>query len=175
MPGPRVRTGDSFEDVGVGLYQYLSTGGDGSGVVDAVGNYAAAATEFYIQDTTRYLLIERMIVYVEDVGSMDSGDYGNGITLTNGVKLEVREDNDAVVRDMMAGLPVMHNTDWQGKCHDLILSSWGLGNEAYSVRWTFGKSKKSLILAPGQKLSITLEDNFTGLEHHLFQVQGKYL
>ncbi len=174
MPGPRIRTGDSFEDVGVGLYQYLSTNGDGTGTDDAVGNYTTP-TEFYIQDTTQYLLLERMIVYVEDFGRMDSGAYGNAITLTNGIRLEVQESDGTLVRDLMATRPIEHNTDWQGKCHDLTPSGWGSGNEAYSVRWTFGKSKKSLILAPGQKLVLILEDNFTGLEHHLFQIQGKYL
>ena len=172
MPGPRRRTGYSFEDVGSGLYQYLSSNGDGTGTVELTGNYSAAAAEFYIQDANRYLRLERMIVYVEDSGSIDSGVYGNGINLTNGIKLEYRESDDTLIHDIMGGLPVFTNAEWQGKCHDITLSTWGSGNQGYSVRWTFAKSGNPIILAPGQKLSLILEDNFTGLEKHRFQVQG---
>ncbi len=174
MPGPRIRTGKSSEDVGHGFYRYLDTDGDGGGTVSAIGNYATA-TQFYIQDTTRYLAIERMIVYVEDAGSMDSGQYGNGITLTNGIELQILESDDSLIYDVMAGNPVTKNMHWQGKCHDLTMSSWGSGNTGYSVRWTFSKSGKPIILAPGQKLAIILEDNYTGLIDHRFQVQGYYL
>ncbi len=174
MPGPRVRTGKSFEDVGSGFYQYLSTDGAGGGTTNADGNYATP-TQFYIQDTGRYLAIERLILYVEDVGSMDSGQYGNGLTPSNGIRLEILEPDDTLVHDVMAGNPVTKNLHWQGKCHDLTMSSWGSGNTGYSVRWTFAKAGKPIILAPGQKLAAILEDNYTGLVEHRFQVQGHYL
>lgn len=169
--------GQKSRNAGTGVYQYLDSNGDGSGTINLVGNYASAAAEFYYTNPNHTVQIERMIVMVEDTGNMSGDYYGSTASaLTNGIKLQVRDNNGNILTDIMAGAPILTNNDWQGKCHDLILPIWAAaGNKNYSVRWTFSKSGKPIVLAPDWRLSLILNDDLTGLVKHRYQVQGKLL
>ena len=156
------------------IAQYLDTNGDGTGTQSAVGNYASAAEIFYIQPPagTVYRL-SRMLPFVEDVGSFDSGSYGNGITLTNGIVVRIQNDSGTLV-DLTAGLPIQLNTHWARQCYDMTISTFGQGNEYLHARWTFSKSGQYIRLDGdnNERLEMVFNDSFTGLVSHYFMVQG---
>jgi len=159
------------------IYRHLDTNGDGSGVHDAIGDYTGTGpTDFYIQDTKRDIYLERMIVYIEDVGNFDSGKYGNGVVLTNGIQVLITDENDNVVQTLTdVAEPILTNAQWAEHCYDMALHDWGAGNDSASVRWTFRRDLGAPLHIPrGHKFKATLHDLFTGLEKHEFAVRGHY-
>ncbi len=156
------------------LFQYLDDVGDGSGVINLVGDHSGGATTFKIAPGPGEVFrLSRMIGYVEDGGSFDSGLYGNGITLTNGIQIE-HDHVDGTV-DMLAGLPILTTGGWAAQCHDVTPpNNFGSGNEFISIRWTFNKTGQYTRLDGdlGQELRMILHDDFSNLEAHRFQVQG---
>lgn len=155
------------------IYQHLSSNGDGTGTTNAVGDYSSSETTLYIAPAAdETFIINRMIVEVEDVGSFDSGGYGTGSALSNGITLNYRDANGIVAT--LTPTPITRNADWAGNCHDLTIHNFGTGNEFMTARWTFEKSGHPLVLwgSNGHSLEIVLNDDFTGLVLQKFTVQG---
>ena len=175
------------------VFQFLSSDPNevqSNGFINAKGNYSDAglgATDFCITAKPgEFLLLERMLVTVRDEGSFDSGFYGNSIVLTNGIRLlngfKDSENNIVETFDITEGLPIKTNPDWGAYCYDVTPSSYGQGDETLNVRWTFSKMGRPVILDGDAKYQdqtglrefacIRLNDDFTGLKGHYFQIQG---
>lgn len=158
-----------------GIYRFLDVNGDGTGTKEALGDYSGMAQEiFYIQppvNTT--FVLSRMIVQIEDNGGFDSGLYGNSITLTNGIVVRVSDDM-SVLTALTDTIPILTNSDWAAYCYDVALSEYGTGNNYAHVRWTFARSGQPLILRGNynERLEVVLNDDFSDLVGHRFQVQG---
>jgi len=159
------------------IYRYLDTNGDGTGTKSAIGNYSSSATSFMIKPPDNYIYyLQRMIVMIEDGGAVDSGAYGNNITLTNGIHIH-KSNDDGVILDFTDEFPIKTNADWGKLCYDVHNVNFGLGNEFVNVRWTFAKSGAPLKIDGnrGEKFEVILNDNFSGLVSHTFNVQGTIL
>lgn len=161
------------------LYRFLSDDGTTTGAKDATGNYSGAAEEFYVEPGPGEVFhIARLIVSIEDGAAFAVSEYGNmGVTLTNGVKVEVRSGSHAApttVLDLMDGLAVTSNGEWG--CHNFDVSNldWGAGNQMLLARWTFSATDGELRIDgdAGERLSVILEDDLSALIHHRFLVQG---
>ena len=159
-----------------GIFRLLDTVGNGTGDTEAIGDYSVVATSFKITDTTGWGSIERLIVMIEDTGSFDSGLYGNGLGLTNGIRVYVKNVSDEVLQELTS-FPILTNGDWAGHCHDFNHFNWGSGNEVASIRWTFSKSGQPALIKfdHGEYLEVLLNDDFSNLVKHRFTVQGKYV
>ena len=156
------------------IARYLDTNGDGTGTKTAIGEYQAGAEIFYIQPPTGQVYrLSRILPFVEDAGTFDSGSYGNGITLTNGITVRVQNDSGTIV-DLTDGLPVKLNTHWARLCYDLTISKFGTGNEYLHARWTFAKSGQMIRLVGdnNERLEVVLHDDFSDLVSQYFMVQG---
>lgn len=150
--------------------QLLSTNGDGSGDTNAVGNYVSA-TEFYISPAVNKTLeIHRLLVHLTDTGSLDANTYGNGVVLTNGIQISLT--NGTGTRFITTN-PITNNGDWGSQCYDSQALVFGQGDESLNARWTFTRAGVPLTLtSPSHRLSVILNDDFTGLNEHVFTVQG---
>ena len=159
------------------LFRFLDTVGNGSGTKDATGNYSDAgsgSTDFLIAPTgTQVFVLERMIVHIKDTSGIDADKYGNNITLTNGITVTYNDTSGEVV-DLLDGVNIFSNGDWARQCYDANLITWGSGNDIVSIRWTFSRAGIPLVLKgdEGDDLTVTLNDDFSGLLEHRFQVQG---
>jgi len=156
------------------LDRYLDTNGDGTGSKEATGNYAGGEEIFYLQPPAgEVYILERMLVYIEDNGSFDSGKYGNNITLSNGIEIFVNGDS-GVISDLTDGLPIITNAHWGRQCFDTALSTYGSGNQSLAIRWTFSKAGVPITLRGNQneRLEVVLNDNFSTLHDHAFLIQG---
>lgn len=153
-----------------------SANGDGTGTSDAIGDYSSTDLDLRVSpDDLDAFEIHRMIVSVEDVGSFDAGAYGNNITITNGIVVTAMQG--ATTLYTMTAFPILTNGDWASHCYDVKLSNFGQGNEIMALRWTFDKTGRPVVLdgSRAQFLNINLSDDFTGLVHHRFVVQGFYI
>ena len=159
------------------IARYLDTNGDGTGTKTAIGEYHDAgdgAEIFYIQPPAGSVYrLARMLPFVEDFGTFDSGSYGNGITLANGIAIRVQDDNGTIL-DLLDGLPIQINTHWARMCYDMSVSSFGVGNEYLHARWTFAKSGQMIRLVGdnNERLEVVLNDDFSDLVSQYFMVQG---
>lgn len=155
-------------------FRYLDTDGDGTGTKNAIGTHAAAAEEYYIAGpSSGRLTIERMIVYVKDGAAFSAEKYGGAAALTNGILVKVTTEGELV--DLTDGVPVKTNAGWSRLCHDVSFHTTGAGDDAMSVRWTFAKSGKPLVLKSAtDKLAVIINDDVDVLTEHYFMVQGYY-
>jgi len=156
------------------IYRYLDTNGDGTGTKDAIGNYSAAAADFFIAPPAgqRYYLARLLVVIEDGAAGFDTGDYG-AITsgLTNGIVAKwVRS---GTTHDLTDGVPVKTNVGWAAQCYDVALQTFGAGNSFLTVRWTFERRGVGILLTnPEDKFVLTLNDDLSTLVQHRFQVQG---
>lgn len=153
------------------LYRYLDTNGDGTGTANATGDYSVTADDFYLLAGGGEQ-IHRMIVSVRDTGAFDAASYGNGLALTNGVSVLVYDKNQDTEIDLLGGSNIKTNAEWGAQCYDADVKTWGTGDEMLLVRWTFAKAGAPLRLQKDDKFIVRLNDNFTGLNGHYFQIQG---
>ena len=114
-----------------------------------------------------------MIVKIQDTGSFDTEKYGNGLTLTKGLRLYHRNGDGSLVAELTAK-PILTNSDWSVHCYDVQVLAFGKGDEVLAIRWTFDKTGEPVKLDgdKGDYLEMVLNDNFTGLNEHYFCVQG---
>ena len=158
------------------IFQLLSSNGDGTGTTNAIGDYSSTPLSLRLQlNEPELVKIRRMIVKVQDDGTFDAELYGNGITLTNGIRMYHRNKTNDILEEITA-FPIKSTGDWAGHCYDVNHFTFGTGDEIISVRWTFANSGLDLIVnfAEGEYIEILLNDDFTGLVEHKFQVQGYY-
>ncbi len=158
------------------IAQYLDTVGDGTGTIEAIGNYSGAETDFFIQPPAGCIYeLSRAIITIEDNGSIDSGGYGNNSSpLTNGIRVEVRL-NGQPVNVLTAQVNIKRTADWKGLCFDGEVADFGAGNSFFVVRWTFTKDGDLIRLTENDVLAFVLNDNFVtqGLIGQRFLVKGK--
>jgi len=158
------------------IFRLLDTVGDGSGTTNAIGNYTATAQSFRITDTTGWGEIERIIVSYQDAGAFDIEKYGNGIGLTNGVRVFLKNASNEVIQEYTA-FPILSNGDWASHCYDWAYFQEGTGDNVAVIRWTFSKSGQPVLVKFDQDeyLEVLLNDDFSGLIKHRFFVQGKHV
>lgn len=166
------------ESRGAIISRLLDTVGDGSGTKTAIGKYSAGelgSTDFFIAPPAgEIFIIQRMIVSYRASKNWSSTLYGKAIDLTNGVVVTVQDDSGLLYTLTDPDHPILTNADWASYCYDFTLFAFGSGSDQAAIRWTFAKSGKSVSLtgATGDKLVVTLNDDYDDLEDHHFLVQG---
>lgn len=151
------------------LYKWLR---EGANIKANVDGSSVAKVYKYTVGAGDTLELERMIVFIKDTGTFDADLYGNGAVLTNGILVKVVYADGSDDLDLLDGLPIKTNGEWQGLCHDFNHNKIGTGDEVASVRWTFAKSGAPLVLETGDSFQVTIQDNLTVLTDHRFQIQG---
>lgn len=157
------------------IQRFLDTNGDGTGDVNANGNYSGAEEIFYIQPPPgEVFYIYRMMVAIRDSGGIRFEEYGNIATgLTNGVSIRVQDDSGTKL-SLTDAVPILNNAAWGYHSYDVSIASAGSGDDFVSVRWTFARSGQVIRLDGdlNQRFEVVLNDNLTGLIEHRFKVNG---
>jgi hypothetical protein len=137
-------------------------------------NGSVTAVEFeWVNDKSTICHVNRLILHYVDTGTFDAAKYGNGVTLTNGIKLElIADDGATVVLDLLDGFPIKTNSEWAAVAYDWKSIDIGTGDDAATVRFTFGNSGDALYVAPGEAVRMTVQDDLTGLTSHTAKIQG---
>jgi hypothetical protein len=168
------------------FYRFADTVGDGSGIKDHVGNYTSPTDILMAPPAARTFYVERLIVFVEDVGTIDPGKYGTDIVLVNGVTVALKDDK-GVILDLTDGKPIMTNAQWGRFCYDMDVMELaeqpgqgpppGRGHSAMVVRWSFFKGGAPLVIngARREYFAITLHDDFSDLVSQTFMLQGNFV
>lgn len=150
--------------------QYLENGGSREANVDG----SVTPVEFS-WTAPRFCYIERMIIEIQDQGSVTSDSYGALTALPNGCDFEHVQADLTVTK--VVPLPINTNLDWAGICYDFVESNFSGGGNTKGLvgRWTFRRDGIPLYLRVGDKLVLRVNDNLTGLDLHRYLVKGAFL
>lgn len=152
----------------------LSIDGLGTGSIDQAVDGSVANKDFWIEALEgERLLISRGIINYKDTGAFDANKYGNGIALTNGIQVWIQKAGSTKI-DFLSGLTIKTNTDWGQFNYDVTISSYGIGDEALTSRWTLAKYNggKGILLEEGDKFGVRIRDDLTGLNVQTIVVEG---
>ena len=168
---------DLSTDVSKLLFRFLSDNGASNGNKNMNGDYSITPDEFYFTVANGPgAIINRLTFHIEDTTGIQYEEYGNlGSALTNGYTIKVKDDSGSDVLDLCDGTLIKSNADIGKYCYDIGIIGVGAGDDMLQARWTLSKTGQPLFLPNGYRLSITLNDDFTGLIEHEIMVQGFYL
>lgn len=156
--------------------RFLDTVGDGTGSINMAVNGASTPVVFKYTAPEGYrAIINRIIIAIKDSGSIDSGLYGNGEALDNGVTFGIIDKNGVLIDDMTYQLPIKVNTDYQSYCHDVTLSSFGSGDSTLTARYTFTKDGAPITIESGNSYAFFINDNLFDLSFHTVRVGATYV
>ncbi len=146
-----------------------------NGNINFIGNYSDAGLGLTrAVFTLPYdMAVTDFVVAVEDGGVMDSGKYGNNITLINGIRLigEV-PGTEIEFGDFLDGEVIITNADW-ARYSEIQFMDWGQGNTQYAAHFHFWQSNgQPMWLTKGLRMVILLNDDFTGLVSQKFLFYG---
>lgn len=112
------------------LVRFADTVGDGSGSIDANGDYSVTpGTLKIIPPPSMVFVCQRFSIIIADAKAMDSGGYGsNGANpLTNGCTFTVVRDGVTLL-DFTSGVPVTTNAEWAMYMDDITIHDFGSGD-----------------------------------------------
>ena len=156
------------------LGDYLSVFAKSGASPDANVNGSITAVEFDVEPPSgETWLIYRVVITVGDNNNLIAENYGGVATLANGVRVIGMQGSDEVL-DLLEGFPVQRNVDWDERCYDSNISSYGAGDNYINWRWTFAKAGEPLELrsSHNEKIRVIIQDDLTGLTLHRFCFQG---
>ena len=175
---------DPFDVLGTAiLFKFASRGPNEeqqNGYININGDYSDASegvTDFKITAMPGFFYtINRILVSVRDSGSFDSGSYGNGITLINGINIinGATINGTPIEYNITEPHPIKVNPDWGTYCYDSNISSYGSGNEQLNARWTLAHSGRPVILDGDieEYIAVRVNDDLSGLVGQWIQAQG---
>jgi len=164
------------------LFQFLTQAGDGTGAINANGNYSGGATTWFIQPPLGQIFEIWSLLIYNGIGTdnMQIKGWGNNTTpLTNGLNFSVRINN--VVSTAPGVNPIKSYDTLQSVCTDFDMTfdvatpnQWGYIRASID----FGRQWGMPLVLSGNELdrfSITLNDNFTtrSMDRQTFSIFGR--
>lgn len=163
--------GQSFNNA-IPFYLFLTTAGDGTGAIDHTGNYSVTPREVYVQPAAgEALLITTLIMTIADDGTFDPQKYGAINALVNGFDFVVRANG--ISTGLLQGNKIKTGFDAMGCGAQFQFVEMLKDRPLLQVR--FEQGVESAIRLNGNtldRLSVTLNDNFTGMLLNRFSVAG---
>ncbi len=152
------------------LIQYLSDVGDGSGNVNANGDYTTPDM-FFIQPAADEIMeIEKLIIHITDGGVLAIGSYGALSALTNGIEILVT--NEGSISRSIVPEVLKTNGDLLHLGPDSSIYNFTSSIDAIIATLDFGNKPLILDGSQGHKIEVLLSDNLTGLSDHHFIAHG---
>lgn len=160
-------------DVSNRVEQLVSTDGLGNGITNMVQEMPA---EYFVKPPLGFAYdLERVNIYILDMGNFRADFYGSSIALENGIHVSVKSGKDNSVLLNLTPYGIRLIGDWHLVAGvDMHYTDFKVGtNQIASVRWTFTKGGSRLILRGGiEYLSFDCRDAMDFLLAHVAQAQG---
>lgn len=123
--------------------RFMDSVGDGSGSIELNVDGSTTPVIFKIKPAPGEILyLSRLLWYLRDSGSLDSGGFGNGAELTNGIDFGFYFDVGlpSEGRYPQQFEPITTNGGWAKYCGpDVVPLTFGGGDEILSCRYSFYK------------------------------------
>ncbi len=154
--------------------RFLTDDGTESGDHKAAGDYSGPPKRFWIetQGEERSLHVASLLFQIQDASVTRSGDYGGMNALGTGLTLDVRDAAWVVKRELIGGLKIKTNGHFMRHTYDVRDVDFGAGREFLLARFSFCVCDHTVVLEQGERLTVTLNDDFSQLDGHTFLAQG---
>jgi hypothetical protein len=160
--------------------------GDGTGSINGsvAGSLGSPISLIIKPQPTQILYVTRILIFIEDSGTLDSGGFGNGAALTNGIIFRTYrwrgQTNEEILPSLQENqLPIKKNQEFKALCHDEIFSNYGSGSQSLSWRYTFTKDTNGEPLALSgpskEELHVVIQDDITKKCESLYIRAGCYV
>ncbi len=153
------------------LYKFLK---DGGGSISMNVDGSVTPVEFTYKCPDNYQAILRRI----NISIFDGGPTGNefgGIpALTNGVHFCTRGTDGKEIFNFTEGGDIKQNRAFGLLAGPDWALATGAGVDAVTVRWTFEKAGKQILLLPGEEFVVIIQDDLTAIDDMGMQIQGYY-
>jgi len=153
--------------------RFMDTVGDGTGSIDANVNGSVTPVHFFIKpEPGHMLLMYRAMIHLTDTGSLDSGGFGNGAALTNGLEYGLWNiaAGDFSGPRVTSQKPIVKNMDLAAFAFDLTVHTWGLGDEGLTARYTFDEDGEVIVIPDGYAFALRVQDNLTTLTEFVTRI-----
>jgi len=161
-------TGRTPERVKRIVSKYFTNGS----TTNAIGDYSSTPSTFHLTPPSdETWIITELSITIGGTGSLRADQYAI-ITLTNGFDLCITQNS--ITWNYNDDHTIKRVVDLAEIGHDIVEHSYGAGENFVSQQIDFHRSESNLLLdgSRGDKIEITLSDNFSGLTDHVFVAQG---
>lgn len=142
----------------------MDTIGTGAGTINMGVNGAVTPVLFHIRPAAgTVLFIHRHITSVVDNGVPDSGGFGSGPALTNGIEYGLYDFNTSVFTSLVTQKPIKTNVDLVAYSFDNTIQTYGSGNTALVVEYSLLKDGAPRMIMDHQGYSVRVRDDMSGL------------
>lgn len=152
------------------LIRFADTVGDGSGSIDATGDYSVTpATLKIVPPSNMIFVCQRFSIIIADAKAMDSGGYGsNGANpLTNGCSFQLVRNGEVAI-DFTNGENIKTNGEWAMYMDTIDLYDFGSGDVYFvghfdeaALQWP-----RYLDGRAGDEFHFTVQDDLSHLTKH---------
>jgi hypothetical protein len=142
----------------------------GTNNINANGDYSGGEVIFTYQNTGNSIIsIKKIIVFIYDNKDFPLDKYGKSSVLTNGIFMYKMDINGNKIDYIDSRCPVKNNGDWGIYSDNVVdFSLKGVTSSCLEVGWGL----EHIRLVEGESINISLEDDFTGIDKHLFRIEG---
>jgi hypothetical protein len=149
---------------------------EGGGDNDAANDYSITPETFSLEPGSGEVLkVKTLTIVLHGASGFEPSEYSSlGAPLPNGIEV-ILEDGGGTILDLTDGFPVTTNAEWMMRSPDFNFhTESGAGNNLLQVTWDFSRFGVPIRIvgASGEKLSIVLNDDFSGMFQHLFMAHG---
>lgn len=160
------------------FFVFLDTNGDGSGDKSAIGDYSVSPVEFKYtrpEGSEGDLLINSFVVQIQSLSEILATGYGDSVgSLTNGILLFLRDNNQVMVRDFTSGMPIKSNGDWRRYGGKTSVQGYEGGDRFFTASFKAIEPTKPVFMPPNHSIGLILNDDFSGLVSQTFFIEGTY-
>lgn len=153
--------------------RFMDSIGDGTGTKSANADFTALGGARRLTPAVDQIMrVTRLTVYVQDY-TIDSGYYGGGLTLSQGITFGVYNAGGKIV-DLLDTMYITQTGDYARHGFDIQLMAFQTGDEMMAASYNFLRAGFPLRLNGelGEYLRVDLADDFTALSEHTFLVEG---
>jgi hypothetical protein len=119
--------------------------------------------------------IARCNIFMRDATPTPS-EFGGIPALTNGLEVQVLDDQSQVVNDFHGARPITRNADFVAFAGIDVVYETGVGEDTVNIRWTLTRQSggESLLLKEGETFRVRVRDDLTGITEFFWVLQGRY-
>jgi len=153
------------------LDRFLDTNGDGTGDFNIVDNYTSDTTFFIQPPEDEVYILGEAVINVTGTGNFAPDEYGGSSSLINGLTFALLQGNEEL---RISKTRIFNNIDWFKFTNNVVLEK-SQNISCISIHWDLEVVSSGLVLRgnSGDKLSLIVKDDFTGIDSHTFFIRAE--
>jgi hypothetical protein len=139
----------------------------------ALGNYQEPTEFKFVNNSKKKLYITKLTILIEDNRIFKDENYGSESQLDNGITAYFTKEK--IRREIIQEIPITSNKDWLCYPCSVQTETFNLGHKFLRITFNFAETNNYVVLFQHDKIAFVLNDNFTRLENHTFNIEGFYM